>query len=150
MEDRDNRKAALQMRKKGLYIVSPWNLTITGILCWNFRPRGRYFWPGGRITAPYCDEHHKKLSQNLEGAEIMKFPAHIIPPSEIPSPENWQNEQNENDHNLSAYWLYFRWSWARWNHNNEIHNFMHKNIIVQQRNINKKDKRFDLSSKTNR
>jgi hypothetical protein len=46
--------------------------------------------------------------------------------------------------------LHFWWSWARWNHLNELYNFIHRNIIVQQRMIKPNNERFDLSSKTNR
>jgi hypothetical protein len=46
--------------------------------------------------------------------------------------------------------LHFRWSWARWNHHNELYNFIHRNIIVQQRRMKPNDKRFDLAIKMNR
>jgi hypothetical protein len=39
---------------------------------------------------------------------------------------------------------------ARWNHHNELYNFIHRNIIVQQRRAKPNDKRFDLSIKMNR
>jgi hypothetical protein len=45
MEERENGRANLQMRKKGLYIASARKLTVTGILTQNFRP-------GGGISAP--------------------------------------------------------------------------------------------------
>jgi hypothetical protein len=41
--------------------------------------------------------------------------------------------------------LRLRWSWARWNHHNELYNFIHRNIIFQQRRIKPNDERFDLS-----
>jgi hypothetical protein len=46
--------------------------------------------------------------------------------------------------------LHFWWSWACWNHHIELYDFIHRNIIVQQRRIKLNYKRFDLSIKMNR
>jgi hypothetical protein len=49
-----------------------------------------------------------------------------------------------------ASWLRIRWSWACWNHHNELYNFIHRNIIVQQRRMKPNGKSFDLAIKRNR
>jgi hypothetical protein len=43
--------------------------------------------------------------------------------------------------------LHFRWSWARFKANKELYNFIHINIIVQQRKIKPNKERFNLSIK---
>jgi hypothetical protein len=58
MEERENGRANLQMRKKGLYIAPARNLTVTGILTRNFRPGGGISTPLIKFPPPYCGLHH--------------------------------------------------------------------------------------------
>jgi hypothetical protein len=89
----------------------------------------------GGFSSPhyeYCSEHHKKLSQNLEGLEISGPRISTLFPKGNPPPPLKIGRNNKMKTIIT--WvskIRFWWSRARWNENNDIYNFKYRNIIVQ-------------------